>query len=246
MIQNRILDMKKIVILLISIQSIFYSSAFAQLETFPQKVMIGSQDPRPTPVKRILISNKIVSGKFNCDSKMRNQVCMQKQLITSLDFQTPITIYCPLTNSKRCPEIDECTNNRFDSHGANQKVLEAAAILTKLQFDGKSIKKKPTKEEALKIVTGINNIDIEILKNLPSKNLKDIEEFKSLGIDKQLKVISINEEKYGMAMAVTAAGAVGLYLATKAAYDVAYGADRLKHNEIKKKMFNEKQFDLKN
>lgn len=238
--------MKKIVTILISIQSIFCSSAFAQLETFPQKVMVGTKDPLPSPVRRILISNNIISGKFNCDSKLRDQICMQKQLITSLDFPTPLTIYCPLTNSKRCPDIDECTNNRFNSFGANQKVLDAAAILRKLQFDGKEIKKKPSKEEALQIITGINNIDIELLKNLPSKNLKDIEEFKSLNLDNQLKVIGISEEKYGLAMAMTAAAAAGLYLATKAAYDLAYGTDRLKHNEVNKKMFNEKQFDLKN
>ena len=193
----------------------------------------------------------VVNGQFDCDKKNKENIC---RLIYSMKFglgyTTNVTTYCQINRNGSCPEMNDCIENQFPKT-PNKILVDAINIVEnmKLELDNpeKSLNKL-SKADAEKLAIAINQIDVEMLKGLPSKSIKDIEEFKRLPKEEQSKIIM--QPKRGPMAAAIVGGLLAATYATgwvKGAYqDSLFGGDHLRKNKTKiQKTYDEKQFDLK-
>ncbi len=196
---------------------------------------------------------EVINGQFDCDTKNKENLCKLTYSAKFIQgYRTDLTAYCPINTDGSCPDLDACIDNEIPQT-LNPDIVEATKIIQKFKLDPKNPEKtfnKISKSDAQKISKAITQLDVGMLKGLPAKNIKDIEEFKNLPLDQQTNIIMKPKNMY-MAAAVVG-GAVAAYYATgwvtKAYQDSLFGSDHLRKNkdkEIKKKMYDEKQFDLK-
>jgi len=233
--------MKKLFVSSMLILTISTSQSFAQMECSGSKCVQSYK----------LLTKEIISGPFDCDQKGVQNVCKEIMEVKLLGQISSVesTIYCkPLTNGQ-CPDVKECISKQLKQ--TNDPDFEAAfKILKKKNITAQNLSstQKLTKEEARTLSIAINKLDVKLLKDMPAKDIAQIEEFKSLPLDKQSAILI--KPKGNLMAGLVAVGAVAataaLYKGLKAAADSMFGGDHFKSLNGKKTTDDDKEFDLKN
>jgi hypothetical protein len=233
--------MKKLFVSTLLIFTIPTSQSFAQMECTGIKCVQGFT----------LLSKEIISGSFDCDHKGVQNVCKEIIEVKLLGQISSVesTIFCKPLPSGQCPEVKDCISNQLKQ--IPDPDFEAAfKILKKKNITAQNLTstQKLTKEEARTVSIAINKLDVKLLKDMPAKDIAQIEEFKSLPLDKQSAILI--KPKGNLMAGLVAAGAVAataaLYQGLKAAADSMFGGDHLKSLNGKKTTDDDKEFDLKN
>jgi hypothetical protein len=231
------------VLILLTITSLF-NIANADEKQLPGKqpcLMGGCIDISIEP-----ISERVIKGKFDCDQNTNSNICNQKVRVklTGQVIGYVKNVYCKTTPDGNCPTASACFHSSFPTI-SNSKLSEAIKVLEKVNFSEKNQKalQKLTSDEAEKVANAINQMDIETFRDLSPKSIKEIEEFKKLPKERQIKIIvSPRMPAYAGAAATMVVGGYLLYKATKQLMDQGH----FKSKELlEKQKLDDKQFDLK-
>lgn len=198
-----------------------------------------------------LINKEIINGPFDCNQKGNQKLCKEIISVRYLGEIVPFeaTVYCKILTDGNCPDAESCFGSQLKKT-IDPDFLAAFKIIKEKNLNEKSLNslQKLTTEEARTLSIAINKLDVRLLKDMPAKDIAQIEEFKSLPLEKQSATLIKPKGKLmaGLVAAGAVAATAAIYQGLKAAVDSMFGGDHLKSLNGKKTIDDDKEFDLKN